>query len=99
MPTPTVEVSSESVGGGQPIRLQCNVHGRPDVQLHWRREDGSPLSATATDQRSILTIMRTEPSDSGAYVCSSGEPGDEDAVESAPVYLTVTPNARMSARL
>ncbi|VDM28519.1 unnamed protein product [Toxocara canis] len=98
LPTPTVEVSSESVGEGQPVRLQCHVPGRPDVQLHWRREDGSPLSAIATDQRGILTIMRTEPSDSGAYICSSGEPGDEDAVESAPVYLTVTPNARMSAR-
>ncbi|VDM50966.1 unnamed protein product [Toxocara canis] len=93
VPTPTVEVSSESVGEGQPVRLQCHVPGRPDVQLHWRREDGSPLSAIATDQRGILTIMRTEPSDSGAYICSSGEPGDEDAVEYAPVYLTVTPNA------
>lgn len=95
MPTLVVETSSDSVNEGQAVRLQCHAPGRPDVELHWRREDGASLSSSATEQRGILTIMQTQPSDSGTYICSTGQPGDDNVIDSSPVHLTVTPSLRM----
>uniref|UniRef100_A0A9J2P054 Basement membrane proteoglycan n=1 Tax=Ascaris lumbricoides TaxID=6252 RepID=A0A9J2P054_ASCLU len=92
LPTLVVETSSDSVNEGQAVRLQCHAPGRPDVELHWRREDGASLSSSATEQRGILTIMQTQPSDSGTYICSTGQPGDDNVIDSSPVHLTVTPS-------
>lgn len=75
--------------------MQCHVPGRPDLELKWRRDDDKPLSTSAIEQRGTLTIMRTEPSDSGAYICSTVVTNGENAIHSSPIHLTVTSTKRM----
>lgn len=95
--TPVVEASAETVSEGQPVRLQCQFPGKPDVQLNWRREDGNSLPSSAVEQRGTLTIIRTELSDSGIYICSAGESDDEKAVDSPPIRLSVKSSTRTLA--
>uniref|UniRef100_A0A0M3KDM2 Basement membrane proteoglycan n=1 Tax=Anisakis simplex TaxID=6269 RepID=A0A0M3KDM2_ANISI len=91
-PTPTVEISSDTVVEGQAVRLTCHIPNRPEINLYWKRQDGSPLPSDAVELRGTLTIMQTKSSDSGAYVCATGHPDDYDTLsaESMPIHLTVT---------
>lgn len=97
--TPVVSPPSQTVDVGVPARFECNVPGNDDAELHWRKEDGSPLGYGVTDEHGVLTFSNVQPSDAGAYVCSAEATEGEGAIDSSPAYLNINPTERMSYAL
>ncbi|VDM34584.1 unnamed protein product [Toxocara canis] len=93
---PVVSPASQSVNEGAQARFECTLPGNDDAELHWRKEDGSSLGYDVSEEHGVLTFSSVQPSDAGAYVCSTENPEDGSPIDSEPAYLTVNPSARMS---
>uniref|UniRef100_A0A183VBX4 Basement membrane proteoglycan n=1 Tax=Toxocara canis TaxID=6265 RepID=A0A183VBX4_TOXCA len=88
---PSLDTPTEAVAEGETATLRCHASADVNLELHWRRQDGSPLRHAVTDKGGTLTIPNAHQSDAGAYICYAEDLENGNRVDSERVYVSVNP--------
>ncbi|CAI4227289.1 unnamed protein product [Auanema sp. JU1783] len=87
---PLVDPSEQSIPEGSPFRIRCWVPGRSDLELTWRKTEGT-VNDLADERQGHLSVHNAEITDAGDYICSVNDPTTGEPVDSEPATVHVTP--------